>query len=271
MKFSLDRILDPDTGSAWAGFISVIDEVVVEDKYTLGLTLSKANGSLLESLADCRVVAEENLDDIATNPIGTGPFRVKEIVPDEFYEGERFPDYFREGLPYLDGAKVIRYRDTQAAMAALKTGDADIVWSSPTTFDAEFTADPNFELVQQVIPTYQVFCIYDCSGEPFNDIRVRQAVRYACDSDAIGSIAYVGRGESNWTNNMFPMGHWAYNPNLPKYSFDLDKAKELFDEAGIAPGTTYIAPTLDECCPELTAQMEIMAANLAKIDINPAA
>ncbi len=267
VKFSLERVLNPDTGSYWEPFLTSIAEVVVEDDYTVLLNLSAPNTGLLEALADVRMVAMENVDDIATNPIGTGPFMMKEFVADEFYEGERFPDYFREGI-HLDGVRVTSYKDTQAAIAAFRAGDADVVWSLPTTFDEELSADPDFELVSQVVPTFQIFAQYDVGQGLFADKRVRQAMRYAVDSDAVKALAYIGRGEPNWTNNMFPSGHWAVNPNLVPYTFDLDKAKELFEEAGVAPGTEIEVPTLDECCPEMTTFMEIQAANLAKIDIH---
>lgn len=265
IKFSIERILDPATASYWAAFISDIDSVTAEDKYTLSIVTKKPSASLLDGLTDCRVVAQENIADIAQNPIGTGPFRVKEVVPDQSYEGERFSDYFKE--VYLDGVKVVAYRDTQAALAAFKAGEVDIHWQVPPANDPEFTGNPDFVLVKQGLPTYQVFCFYDCSSEPFNNKTVRKAFRYATDSDAISKIAYFGRGEPSWTNNFFPLDHWAYNPNLTPYTFDLEMAASLLSEAGFPSGSTLRAPVLTAAVPELTAMMEVMASNLAQIGV----
>jgi peptide/nickel transport system substrate-binding protein len=265
VKFSIDRILDPATASYWAAFISDIDSVTADDKYTLSVVTKKPSASLLDGLTDCRVVAQENIADIAQNPIGTGPFRIKQVVPDESYEGERFPDYFKD--VYLDGVKVVAYRDTQAALAAFKAGEIDIHWQVPPANDPEFTGSSDWALVRQGLPTYQVFCFYDCSSEPFNNKTVRKAFRYATDSDAISKIAYFGRGEPSWTNNFFPMNHWAYNPNLTPYTFDLEKAAALLSEAGFPSGSTLRAPVLTSAVPELTAMMEVMAANLEKIGV----
>jgi peptide/nickel transport system substrate-binding protein len=267
VKFSLDRIMDPKTASYWASFIADIDTVTVQDKYTIAITTKHPSASLLDALTDCRIVAKENIADIATAPIGTGPFKVKTVVPDQSYEGERFPDYFKKGFPHLDGAKVIAYRDTEAALAAFKAGEIDIHWQVPPANDPEFAGNANYALVRQGLPTYQVFCFYDCSSAPFNDKNVRKAFRYATDSDEIAKIAYFGRGEPSWTNNFFPTKHWAYNPNLTPYTFDLKKAQDLLNTAGIKSGTTLQAPVLTSAVPELTAMMEVMAKNLAKIGI----
>ena len=176
-------------------------------------------------------------------------------------------DYFEEGVARLDGVRIIMYRDAEAAMAAFKSGSADILWQLPPRNDSEIDASADWVLLKGSVPLYQVRGQYDNSTEPFSDKRVRQAMRYATDSDAIRDIAYFGRAESNWTNSVFPTGHEVYNPNLPKYTFDLAKAKELLDEAGISEGYTIRVPVISAAVPELTTMMEIYERNMAEIGI----
>lgn len=268
VKFSLERILDPDTASRWASFIDEIDEIVVEDTYIARVVTDQPSARLLASLTNCMMLGQENVDEVASNPIGTGPYRLKEYIPDQHIETERFADYFEEGKAKLDGVKIVMYRDAEAAMAAFKAGQAHILWQLPPRNDSEIVESTDWELVKGTVPLYQVMGLYDLSSEPFNDKRVRKAFRYATDSDAIRDIAYFGRAESNWTNSLFPTGHEVYNPNLPAYSFDLQKAKELLEEAGIPEGYTIRAPVISAAVPELTTMMEIYERSLAEIGIN---
>lgn len=267
VKVSIDRILDPDTASNLTTFINETVDVVVEDKYTVRLVTDRPSARLVSSLTECMILAPENLDEVAFNPIGTGPYKLKEYISDQHVDTERFPDYFEEGMARLDGVRIIMYRDAEAAMAAFKSGSADILWQLPPRNDSEIEASTDWVLCKGSVPLYQVLGLWDLSSEPFSDKRVRKAFRYATDSDTIRDMAYFGRAESNWTNSLFPTGHEVYNPNLPAYTFDLQKTKELLDEAGIPEGYTVRVPVISAAVPETTTMMEIYERNLAQIGI----
>jgi peptide/nickel transport system substrate-binding protein len=268
VKFSVERLLDPDTASRWAHFIDEIDEVIVEDKYTVKMVTDRPSARLVTSLTNCMMVAEENADELPSNPIGTGPYKLNEYIADQHIDTVVFPDHFEEGRAKLDGVKIVMYRDAEAAMAAFKAGSMDILWQLPPRNDSEIEASSDWVLYKGIVPLYQVRGLYDLSSEPFNDKRVRKALRYATDSDSIRDIAYFGRAESNWTNSIFPTEHEVYNSNLTPYTFDLQKAKDLFDEAGIPEGYTIKTPVISAAVPELTTMMEIYERNLAEIGIS---
>ena len=267
VKFSLDRLLGPPPFGNFGSYITEIEEVVVEDARTVRLALSQPSSRLLTTLADCKVIAKESIDQIGTNAIGTGPFRLKEFIPSELWEGERFPDYFEADKVYLDGVKIVIYKDAQSLMAAMEAGAAHAFWNVTPQYAAEIEASPDMRILWQKDPLFQKMFAYDTQSEPFNDKRVRKAFRYATDSDAIRKVAFYDLGESVWDNSPFPTTHWAYDPNLPKYTYDLEEARRLLDEAGIPKGYTVRAPVLTAMNPPHTSAMEVLQQSLAAIDL----
>ena len=106
VKFSIKRILDPKTPAGnYAASIKVIEEVKVVDKHTVKLQLSKSSAVLIPGLARVMIVAKENVEEIASKAIGTGPYKLKEYIVDDRVVLDRFDDYW-EGVPYMDGVTI---------------------------------------------------------------------------------------------------------------------------------------------------------------------
>ena len=104
VKFSIDRILDPKTASKGRKALGPIKEIVVKDDHTVVFKLKGPYADLALQLGNTfsRIIAKENLEEIANKPIGSGPFILKEYIPGNKAILVRNPNYFEDGLPYLD-------------------------------------------------------------------------------------------------------------------------------------------------------------------------
>lgn len=184
VKYSIERILDPKTASKGAKALGPIEEIIVKDDYTIVFKLSGPYADLALQLGNTfsRIIAKENVDEIANKPIGSGPFILKEYVPGSKAILVKNPDYFEEGLPYLDEVHQIFIKEYAAQVSALKTGEIDIMYFAPPEIIPELEADPNIEVNVVSAPSFQPLLMWG-GVKPWDDVRVRQAFRYAMDRD----------------------------------------------------------------------------------------
>ncbi|KIC45076.1 ABC transporter substrate-binding protein [Ruegeria sp. ANG-S4] len=264
VKFSLDRALAEDSANAQKALFAGIESVEVVDPLTVKVTLSAPNGNFLFNLAwgDAVIVAPESIENIKTNPVGTGAFTFADWVQGDSITLNRNPDYWGE-QPALETATFKFISDPTAAFAAMMAEDVDVfdIYPAPENLP-QFEADPRFQVL---IGSTEGETILSTNNKqaPFDDILVRQALAHAIDRQAIIDGAMFGYGT--------PIGtHFA--PHNPAYvdltggsAHDPEKAKALLAEAGYPDGfeTTLHLP------PPSYARRggEIIAAQLADIGI----
>jgi len=236
VKFSIDRILDPKTASKGRKALGPIKEIVVKDKHTVVFKLKGPYADLALQLGNTfsRIIAKENLADIANKPIGSGPFKLKEYVPVNKAIVVRNPDYFEKGLPYLDEVHQIYIKEYATQVSALKTGEIDIMYFAPPEIIPELKKDPNIEVKIVSAPSFQPLIMW-VSTKPFKDVRVRQALRYAVDRKAMMEAATGGLGSLGNDTPVSPSNPY-YNKALPQRRKDVAKAKKLLAEAGYPNG-----------------------------------
>jgi peptide/nickel transport system substrate-binding protein len=179
-------------------------------------------------------------------PVGTGPFRAVEYVPGERFVVERNPDwwgasgdYWGTGQPYLDQVIFTFIADTTASVNCLEAGECDYVGMLrfPTNEVSRFRELPGRDVLTQC--TVQALGIMNFYGmnhrrAPLDDVRVRQAMSYALDRDQIIDRVYFGTA-SPTTTYVGPDSPW-YTGDIDTYDYNLDRARELLDEAGLTPG-----------------------------------
>ncbi|WP_223421491.1 ABC transporter substrate-binding protein [Tateyamaria pelophila] len=264
VKFSLDRILAEDSANAQKALYSAISNVEVVDPQTVRLTLSEPNGNMLFNLAwgDAVIVAPESIESIKQTPIGTGPFKFDLWNQGDRIEMSRYDKYWGDA-PALDKATFKFISDPTAAFAAVMAEDVDVFSGFPAPENLpQFEADPRFQVLVGSTEGETILSTNN-KQEPFDDVRVRQALAHAIDRQAIIDGAMFGYGT--------PIGtHFA--PHNPAYvdltdgsAFDPDKARALLAEAGLPDGfeTTLHLP------PPSYARRggEIIAAQLADVGI----
>ncbi len=264
VKFSLDRARGEDSQNAQKALFSAIAEVNVIDPLTVEIKLSEPNGNLLFNLAwgDAVIVAPESIDNIKTNPVGTGPFKFSGWVQGDSITIVKNPDYW--GTPAkLDKATFKFISDPTAAFAAVMAEDVDAFTGFPAPENlAQFQADPRFQVL---VGSTEGETILSTNNKmpPFDDVRVREALAHAINRQEIIDGAMFGFGT--------PIGtHFA--PHNPAYvdlkglsGSDPELSKKLLAEAGYPDGFTT---TLKLPPPSYARRGgEIIAAQLAAVGI----
>jgi peptide/nickel transport system substrate-binding protein len=241
--FSIERILDPKTASPGAKAIGPVKKVRAADRYTVVFELTGPYADLPLQLGNtfARVIAKENVDKLSHAPIGSGPFKLKEYIPGTRVVLVRNPDYFEKGLPYLDEIQQIYLKEYAAQIAALTTGEIHVMYLAPTEVLPQLKQDPGVEVLQVPAPSFQPIEIF-VSQPPFNDVRVRQALRLAVDRQAMMEAATGGYGTLGNDTPVGPSSRW-YNKSLPQRTRDVKKAKELLAQAGYPNGVDAVLYT----------------------------
>ncbi|AZV76445.1 ABC transporter substrate-binding protein [Parasedimentitalea marina] len=264
VKFSLDRARAEDSTNAQKALFAGITDITVVDPQTVKVTLAEPNGNFLFNLAwgDAVIVAPESIDDIKTNPVGTGAFKFTNWVQGDRIDLTRNADYW--GTPAVLNTATFKFiSDPTAAFASVMAEDVDAFISFPAPENIpQFEADPRFQVL---VGSTEGETILSTNNKqpPFDDVRVRQALAHAIDRQAIVDGAMFGYGT--------PIGsHFA--PHNPAYldltansAFDPEKSKALLAEAGMGDGFTT---TLHLPPPSYARRGgEIIAAQLAEVGI----
>lgn len=163
------------------------------------------------------------------NPVGSGPFKFKEIKPNEYVVLEKNPHFYEKGKPYLDQIiwKVI---SQDVAIAALENGEIDFLSDiSPNDFDT-IKAMEHIEIKETQDFSYQ-YLGFKLNNPKLKNKKLRQAIAYGINRKAMVDGLLKGHGAV--LNQHMPKASWAYNEELEDaYPYDPDKAKQLLEEAG---------------------------------------
>lgn len=230
------------------------------DKYHFSITLKKVYARYDLLWADKAIVPKHILEKeiaenkaknapnhmekggkFSRNPIGSGPFILKEWVADNYIMVARNPNYFRAGQPYLDKIIWKIIPDSNAMLNQLKTGEIDVYRGIQANRYNEAVRIPGIKVFK--IPAYIYNHIELNMNDP-NDLskphpiladkRVRQALDYAYPREMIVETVLENVGYPAYSN--LPPISWAYNKNVAKPHYDPEKAKKLLDEAGWVMG-----------------------------------
>ncbi len=165
------------------------------------------------------------------NPIGTGPYKLKEWITGQKIVLEAFDKYF-EGRPNIDRYISRVITDTATMFLELKFGGIDFMGLTPPQYKLQANTDLFKKYFQKFrYPSFgYTYLGYNLLDKRFSDKRVRQAITYAIDKKAI--IAGVLLGFGNPCTGPFPPESWAYNPNVKDFEYNPKKALQLLKEAG---------------------------------------
>ena len=259
VKWSLDRARAKPGGGEFAFLLSSIASVDTKGADTVVLTLTHPDPVLLQALSTFNAgimpekllmaapgaTEEEKTKNFADHPVGSGPFTVASWKRNTEMVLTRNPYYWRKAgdgkpLPYLDSVRMVIIPDDATRILKLRAGELDIAEFVPYSRVAELKGDPKLNMV--LFPAAQVnyFSLNarptfkDGAKNPMADQRVRQALNYATDKDAL--IQAVSYGTGTVQRSFMPMTTpLAYGP-APLYPYDPVKAKALLMEAGYPQG-----------------------------------
>jgi peptide/nickel transport system substrate-binding protein len=232
---TVERILDPATGSVTRVNFQIIDKMEAVDDHTVRFQLKTPYAGFADIFSDrqARIVPRDKLDTLASNPVGSGPFKLKSFVPGDRVELVKNPDYYVKGVPKLDDVMLRIMPETATRISALETGEVDLVWDlPPETIDQ---VKKNADLAVDSVPTSSWDgLVMNCSMKPFDDKRVRRAVLLAIDKNAMVQLALFANGTA--TNTMITPSSPFYNKDLKIGPPDVAGAKQLLAEAGYPDG-----------------------------------
>ena len=238
VKKSFERILDPDLGSPRRSILSMITKMEVIDTHTIALTTEEPFGPFLSQLAtyNASILSPKAIDewgkDCATHPCGTGPYIMKEWLPSEKMVFERFDGYWGEKSPTKTLVFKVIPENTTRVMA-LQKGEVDIINNVPPYQIEQLKEDKNIQ-VDLIDGFRTIYLGMNFKHAPFDDIRVRQALNYAIDRDAI--IDSIMLGTAVKAIGPEATGIPGASKDLPTYDYNPEKAKQLLAEAGYPDG-----------------------------------
>jgi len=241
VKFTFDRILTVD-GSVAKSLFADIDSVTTTDDRTVVFNLKQSNVTILPYMATpnasivSQKVAQANNNDLSKKEaaIGSGPFKLSEWVPDNYMLLDANKDYYLSGLPYLDAVRINVVPDQAGLVAALRTKAADMALIEDARTAQSLRQEQGITLDAKPSPNYNLVFI-NTKRKPFDNVKVRQAISYAVDRQQI--IDAVALGEGQITGPIAPaLTQFALNTSeYPSYKRDVDKAKQLLQEANVGP------------------------------------
>ncbi|MFV0306738.1 MAG: ABC transporter substrate-binding protein [Desertimonas sp.] len=267
--YNIDRGVNMEDSSVKPE-LSAVESVEAVGDYEVLIHLTQPDSSLLGVFTDragmmvSPAAAEADPDFGLNQPVGTGPHMLTNWNQGIDWSYERNPDYWQEGLPYLDGLEFTLLADSNTRVNGLRSGQFDFVDSLEPIQLTDLQGVDG--LTVDASPTLLEHMIWWNMGRaPLDDVRVRRAINLAIDREAMWAGTMEGTGEVAWLP--IPSTHWAFTEDLvPTFAYDPDQARALLEEAGYADGFTLVASSSN--APDAVRRAEILQANLAEIGID---
>src|SRR6202051_740157 len=225
-----------------------VDDVTTSGDFEASFRLNRPQPSLLALLASgytpvypCHVSPAE----MRTHPIGTGPFKFVEFKANESIKLTRNPDYWKKGLPHLDGIEFTIIPNRSTAILAFVAGKFDLTFptevSIPLLKDVKAQAPKAVCVVEPINVSTNI--IVNSTSPPFDNLDIRRAMALALDRKAFVSILNEGQADIGGTMLPAPAGLWAMPPEMletiPGYGPDVnanrEEARKLMQKAGYGP------------------------------------
>ena len=240
VKVNLDRVLNKSNGLARYNQFNSIQSVDVVDPYTVKLTLKKPFSALINALThpSAMMISPTALKkwgkDIAFHPCGTGPFEFVEWKPAEYLKVQKFPGYWNKGYPKIDTLTFRTVTDNNTRATVVQTGEAQFAFPVPYEDAPVLKANPKLELIATPSINNR-YVSMNVQQKPFNDVRVREALNYAINKNALAKVAFAGYASP--AQGVVPQGV-AFAEKMAPWPYDPAKARELLKEAGYPDGFT---------------------------------
>lgn len=271
VKYSFERILDPDTGAISASYFQALDEVNVLDDYEVEFKLSQPYAPFLAyvaSGANVAIIPKEEVEehgDLDQVAVGTGPFVLDEMIPDTHVSLSKNEDYYIEGKPEIDGLKYLTMVDESSRLAAIRTGEVHFTTVTPDSVEL-LDENEGIELISYDDLEYY-YLGFNVTRDPLIEKEVRQAISLAVDREEI--IETVMGGDAKLSGPIpESLGDWSIDVSEHElYQPDIEKAKNLLEEAGVGEGFE-VEMGVPSTEPLLVSAAQIIEQQLAQIGID---
>ncbi|MEA2228916.1 MAG: peptide/nickel transport system substrate-binding protein [Solirubrobacteraceae bacterium] len=228
--FSLRRITDPKNPKVGNASISYIDRKGLKkvDDLTVRIPLQFANANFPDDLGQYfNAIVPADYD--PKTPVGTGPFKYQSFTPGQRSVFTKNENYWETGKPFVDQLVIIDFPDDTARTNALLGGQVDAIDNLPASQVAGVKGNPNLRVLISETGAWQPFTMR-IDASPFDDNRVRQAMRLIVDRDQM--VQQVLSGQGRVANDLYAPYDPAFAKDLPQRKQDLEQAKSLLKQAG---------------------------------------
>lgn len=228
VMFTFRRILDPQVAAPGAAYLRHIDleGMTAVDERTVRFKLKTPFAPFKENLTELVMLVPQDYD--PANPVGTGPFKFKSFTPGQQSIFERFENYHGDG-PYVDELVLVDIDDDAARVNALLSGQVEAIAGVPYAQMPIIEGSGTSSLLVSKTGALRMFTMR-VDLEPFNDPRVREAVRLVADRPQLVELAFSGQGRIG--NDVPSPFDPCYNTGLPQRATDIERAKQLLKDAG---------------------------------------
>ena len=231
VKWSFDSLLQGKVRSTKTAAYRVVDHVDAPDDFTVTFHLKEPTSTLLWNLSGgaMGIVPYGSGSEMASHPIGSGPFQFVHAEPDNEVVLERNDNYWGERAR-IPRVRIAVVPDETTRALELRKGSGDVAINALTA-DTVLTLEREKHLAVERGPgTRLAYLSFNLRDPILNDVRVRQAVAYALDRRPM--IEYLWRGQAEPASSILPRQSWAYDGDVANYDHDPAKARQLLDAAG---------------------------------------
>ncbi len=246
-------------------FNNSVDSADVIDQYTVRINYSKVYPVKLIDLSKLYIIPKEAMADVATNPVGSGPFKFTSYSSGDKLVMQSFDGYWNQPEPYIQSVTVKIIGDPQARLANLQSGSVDAVNALALSDASRLQSDSSLQIVSYPPGGTWYANVLNMAHPPFDNKLVRQALNFSLDRDTINQLAYYNTGPTTQCRYL-PDNFWYDSKVAALYPFDLDKAKSLLQQAGVNDLTTTISIS-ESVLPGSQAMAQVWAQDLAQIGI----
>lgn len=248
-------------GSMFGGYgddkSNIIKSVNAVDESTVEFKLRRPSSPFLKNLAmsPFAIASPDAFDQLAKNPVGTGPFVFEEWKPDTSITLAKNEDYWEEGKPKLERVIFQVIPDNSSRLTALQNGEIDLMVGVNPTDASKIESDETLQAFYRP-PMNVGYMAMNVEMEPFDDPAVRRAINHSVDKQALIEGFYAGKAEA--AKNPIAPTIEGYNDQIEPYAYDPEKAKQILSEAGYKEGELEVTLwTMDNPRPYMPAPAKI--------------
>jgi len=267
--FSFKRALTP--GSFTSGILNTVDPNAIDkvDDRTVRFRLKSPDSMMNEGLWQVFIVPT---DFDPAKPIGTGPYKMDTFVPGSKATLSKYDGFWDQGKPYADSMTVYSFADDTARINALIGGQVDILTNLDLSQVSVVQANKSLNVVAYHTPT--VYSInMNVTKDPFTDVQVRQACRFAANRPQLVEQVFAGHGAV--ANDLMPgPADPNYASDIPQRAYDPDQAKSLLAASGkggvaISLNTANTAPSITDLAAAYAQQASSIGIKMTVNKLDP--
>jgi len=265
--WTFDRLRNPDNGFPTSSLYKNIASIEVTGSDEVTFHLIETNPFFLYDLADNHALVLKRGTTDFTEYNGTGPFIKQTVQPGDRMIMTANPDYFIAGLPSINELQFIFFTDSDAAVDALRGGQIEMAWRMTVALYVSLQGEPGITTVD--VPTNGFNLVrFRADQAPGDNPLVIQALKHATDRETIFNLVQLGAASVGRDTPIGPLYEGFFDPTIEPLAYDLDRARDLLEQAGYGSGLSidmYAPDTLD--IPQLAVVLKEQWSEVG-VDVN---